>query len=83
MVIPQRGDQLFAPLVRMVFSLEVPMIITAFDPQTGNMETYDTLSDYISKTGQQLQGHRIKSERFGEALVVYAREQSAAGRLNE
>jgi hypothetical protein len=83
MVFPQTGDDGLPPLVRFVFSLERPMNLIAFNPDSGGLEDFATLADYINKTGQQLEGHRVISERFGEALVVYAREQSAAGRLEE
>jgi hypothetical protein len=83
MVIPQRDQEPLTPLVRMVFSLDVPMGIRAHAPASGGIETYDTLREYIDKTQQQLDGHRMQSERFGEALVVYAREQTAAGRLEQ
>jgi hypothetical protein len=82
MVIPQRNE-IFMPLVRFAFSLDIPMGIRAFDPASGAIELYNTLREYTDKTTQQLEGHRVRSERFGEAHIVYAREQSAARRLEE
>lgn len=83
MVIPEGGQDQASPLIRMAFALENEMIITAFNPQSDSMETYTTLIEYIDKIGRQLEGHLMHSERFGEALVVYVREQLAAGRLEE
>jgi hypothetical protein len=59
------------------------MNLFAFHPDSGGLEDFVTLGDYMTKTGQRLEGQHTKSERFGEAFVVYAREQSAAGRLEK
>lgn len=83
MVIPQRGDNILPPLVRMVFSLDEQMDIKAFNPDSGAVEGFLTLREYIEKTRQKLEGHIVQSERFGEALVVYVREQSFARELRE
>ena len=84
MIMPQpTDDQAFPPLVRVLFSLGAPMGIRAFHPENGNMEEFETLSDYMRSTGQRLEGHQTVSERLGEALVVYAREQGSARRLEQ
>ncbi len=68
-------------LVRMAFALDAPMGIRAFLASTGAMETFETLREYIDRSEQRLEGVVERSERFGEALVVYVREQGMAGRL--
>jgi hypothetical protein len=67
----------------MVFSLEADMLMKAYNPQSDSIEDYERLGEYIDKIGRQLEGHRMRSDKFGEALVVYAREQAAAGRLEQ
>jgi hypothetical protein len=67
----------------MVFSLDEEMVITAFNPVSNSMETFATLREYMDQIDRQLEGHHMFSERFGEAHVVYVREQVGAGRLEE
>lgn len=83
MVTPLLDDEIIPPLVRFVFSLQVPMDIWAYDPNNGNRVNFDTLQEYIEETGQRLEGEIMTTGRFedGDALVVYVREQSAARRL--
>ncbi|MFZ0544800.1 MAG: hypothetical protein WAM60_05155, partial [Candidatus Promineifilaceae bacterium] len=83
MVFPQTDNDLTHVLVRFTFSLERPMPIVAYNPRSGDMDGFDTLGDYINKTGQQLEGHRILSDKMGESLVVYVREQSSARRIEQ
>ncbi len=83
LVIPQRNQEPLPPLVRMVFSMDEAMTITAFSPISNSMETFSNLREYIDKIDRQLEGHQMLSERFGEAHVVYVREQVGAGRLEE
>jgi hypothetical protein len=80
-VFPSFGNLRTRSLVRMVFALDAPMGIRAFLASTGAMETFETLREYIDKSEQRLEGVVMRSEKFGEALVVYVREQGMAGRL--
>lgn len=80
-VFPSTGNLPTRSLVRLAFSLDAAMGIRAFLPSTGTMETFETLREYIDKTQQRLDGLVMKSDKFGEVLVVYVREQGQAGRL--
>jgi hypothetical protein len=72
--IPNRG----LPFARFVFPLDSDYDLKAFNPAAGGFDSFGTLRDYIQATNQQLAGHSIVSEEFGEALVVYVREQGRA-----
>ena len=80
-VFPAFGNQRTRSLVRMAFALDMPIGIQAFNPVAGGLEFYETLREYIDKSDQRLEGQLMATERFGEALVVFVREQASARRL--
>ncbi len=84
MAFPAFGNVPSRSLVRFAFSLDEAIGIQAFDPAAGGMAFYDTLREYLEKTGQRAQGRMMRSDKFGtDALVVYAREQGSARRLEQ
>jgi hypothetical protein len=80
-VFPAFGNQRTRSLVRMAFALDMPIGIQAFNPVAGGLEFFETLREYIDKSDQRLEGQLMATERFGEALVVFVREQASARRL--
>lgn len=76
---PQQEREL--PFVRVAFLLDAPLTIKAFNPLAGGQDGFGSLREYIKRSQQQLEGHIMRSDQFGEALVLYIREQGRAWRV--
>lgn len=82
LAVPRQSPNQPLPFVRFAFELDTRVAIRAFNPLSRAMEEFNSIRNYMERSQQQLAGHiMLSANGDGESLVIYAREQGRARRV--